>query len=54
MPATMGAAPDPTRTTASSVASNGRSVPVGDAVADTELVWVRGGVDVGLKVTGDV
>ena len=50
----MGAAPDPTRTTATPAASNGCSVPVGVAVADTELVSVRGGVDVTLGVTGEV
>ena len=50
----MGAAPDPTRTTTSPAASNGCSVPVGVAVADTELVWERGGVDVELAVAGDV
>ena len=54
VPATMGAAPDPTRTTASPAASNGCNVPVGVAVADTELVSVRGGVDVELAVAGDV
>ena len=54
LPATMGAAPDQTRTTASPAASNGCAVLVGVTVADAELVAVRGGVAVELAVAGDV